>query len=58
MTQNAQRPSKVTEFNALFLALDEKSKDQALAMLRSLEYAQSVIRPRKDGRVSKMESTT
>ena len=43
MTQNKEAASKIAELNALFLTLNEKAQDSALNILRSLEFAQSVM---------------
>lgn len=45
MTQKRQQSKKMTEFNSLFLSLDEKTQDQTLLMLKTLEFAQSVSAP-------------
>ena len=34
---------KIEELNALFLNLDEKGQERAMIVLRSLEFAQSVM---------------
>lgn len=43
MTQNKEAANKIAELNALFLTLNEKAQDSALNILRSLEFAQSVM---------------
>ncbi len=41
MTQLGQHSKNLKEFNSLFLSLDAQAQDQALLMLRTLEFAQS-----------------
>ena len=48
MTHKGQQSIKRREFNSLFLSLDEQTQDQALLMLKTLEYAQSVAVSRSD----------
>ena len=43
MTQIKENVQRITEFNALFLNLNEKGQEAALAILRSLGFAQSVM---------------
>ncbi len=43
MTQERDDVRKIAEFNALFLTLDDKGQDDALAILRSLGFAQSTM---------------
>lgn len=43
MAQNRETVIKIAELNALFLTLNEKAQDSALNILRSLEFAQSVM---------------
>ena len=42
MTQK-EEVNRIAEFNALFLTLNDKGKDAALTVLRSLDFAQSVM---------------
>lgn len=48
MTQEKENIQRITEFNALFLSLNEKGQEAALMVLQSLEFAQSVMDPRRD----------
>lgn len=41
MAQRKEDLQKFEELNALFLALDDESQDSALAILKSIEYAQA-----------------
>lgn len=43
MTQNDVCKDKTAEFKSLFLKLDEKGRETGLSVLRSLEFAQSVM---------------
>lgn len=43
MTQVKVNVQRIVEFNALFMALDEKGQEAALTVLRSLDFAQSVM---------------
>lgn len=43
MTQEKVNVQRIAEFNALFMALDEKGQETALTVLRSLDFAQSVM---------------
>ena len=43
MTQKTENVRKIAELNALFLSLDDRGQDSALTILRSLEFAQSVM---------------
>lgn len=47
MTQKEESVRKIAEFNALFLELNEKGKDAALTILRSLNFAQSIMYSRE-----------
>lgn len=44
MTYEKETAKKIAELNALFLTLNDKGQDGALTILRSLEFAQSVMR--------------
>jgi hypothetical protein len=43
MTRDNEMAKKVAELNTLFLMLNEKGQDNALNILRALEFAQSVM---------------
>jgi len=43
MTQSREWAKKIAELNSLFVALDEKGQESALNILRSLDFAQSVM---------------
>lgn len=43
MTQTNEQTPRITEFRKLFSTLDEDGQERALSILRTLEYAQSVI---------------
>lgn len=43
MTQAKANVQRTAEFNALFLNLNEKGQEAALTVLRSLNFAQSVM---------------
>ena len=43
MTQTRDEIQRIAEFNALFMNLNEKGQEAALTVLRSLEFAQSVM---------------
>lgn len=43
MTHENEMVKKIAELNALFLSLNDKGQDSALNILRSLEFAQSVM---------------
>lgn len=43
MTQPTSQAAKLAELNSLFLTLNEKGQQSALTILRSLEFAQSVL---------------
>ena len=43
MTQTKETVRRTTEFNTLFLNLNEKGQEAALTVLRSLDFAQSVM---------------
>lgn len=53
MTQVDRSVDRIAEFNALFLNLNEKGQEAALTVLRSLEFAQSVMDPHEDGQLKK-----
>lgn len=45
----------ITEFHSVFLSLDDKGQDCALAILKSLEFAQSIMcSPKEDEKNSKL----
>lgn len=43
MTQTNEKIQCIDELKALFVGLDEKGQETALAILRALEFAQSVM---------------
>lgn len=43
MTQTKENVQRIAEFNALFLNLNEKGQEAALTVLKSLDFAQSVM---------------
>lgn len=43
MTQTKENVQRIAEFHVLFRELDEKGQETALIVLRSLEFAQSVM---------------
>ncbi|MBD5395791.1 MAG: hypothetical protein HDR71_16355 [Lachnospiraceae bacterium] len=43
MTQTKESVQRIAEFNALFMNLNEKGQEAALTVLRSLDFAQSVM---------------
>lgn len=43
MTQNKTNIERLAELNSLFLTLDDRGQDSALIILRSLDFAQSVM---------------
>ncbi len=43
MTQKRTDAQKIAEMNAIFLTLNEKGQESALTILKSLEFAQSVM---------------
>lgn len=43
MTQKNEQAKMIAELNALFLVLNEKEQESALNILRSLQFAQSVV---------------
>lgn len=43
MTQEKEDVKRIAELNALFLTLDDRGQYNALTVLRSLEFAQSVM---------------
>jgi hypothetical protein len=47
MTQGKESIKRIAEFNALFLTLNNKSQDAALNILKSLNFAQSVMCPQE-----------
>lgn len=43
MTQAKENVQRTTEFNTLFASLNEKGQEAALTVLKSLDFAQSVM---------------
>lgn len=43
MTQKRMDAQKIAEMNAIFLTLNEKGQESVLTILKSLEFAQSVM---------------
>lgn len=43
MTQTKENVRRTTEFNTLFMNLNEKGQEAALTVLKSLNFAQSVM---------------
>ncbi len=43
MTQSKNNVKRIAELNSLFLTLDEKGQDSALIILKSLDFAQTVM---------------
>lgn len=43
MTQRKNEVERIAELNALFMSLDNRGQNSALTILRSLEFAQSVM---------------
>lgn len=43
MTQTKENIRRTTEFNTLFMNLNEKGQEAALTVLKSLDFAQSVM---------------
>lgn len=43
MTQNREDVKRLEELTTLFLILNDKGKESALAVLRSLDFAQSLM---------------
>ena len=43
MTQKQEISSRMEEWKQLFLALDDNGREQAMAIIKSLEFAQSVL---------------
>lgn len=43
MTQTKENVRRITEFDTLFMNLDEKGQEAALTVLKSLDFAQSVM---------------
>lgn len=43
MTQTRDHVQRVTEFNTLFLNLNDKGQETALTILQALEFAQAVM---------------
>ncbi len=44
MTQEKENVRRTTEFATLFMNLNEKGQEAALTVLKSLDFAQSVMR--------------
>lgn len=53
MTRKKEQAKRIAELNALFLSLSERAQESALIILRSLEFAQSVVTPQKSGEESR-----
>lgn len=49
MTQKRTDVQKIAELNAIFLTLNEQGQESALAILKSLEFAQSVKSREENG---------
>lgn len=49
MTQEREAVKRMAEFRKLFLELNEKGQETALAVLRSLGFAQSVVCLQENG---------
>ncbi len=47
MTQTKENIQRMAEFNTLFMNLNEKGQEAALTVLKSLEFAQSVMYSQK-----------
>lgn len=47
MTQRREEAQHIAEFNTLFMNLNEKGQEAALIILKSLEFAQSVMYSQK-----------
>ena len=47
MTQTYEQAGKIGKLKSLFVALNEKGQQSALAVLRSLQFAQSVLENEK-----------
>jgi len=43
MAQTREQANKIAELNSLFMVLNEKGQENALNILRALQFAQSVI---------------
>ncbi len=43
MTQTKENARRTTEFDTLFMNLNEKGQEAALTILKSLDFAQSVM---------------
>lgn len=43
MTQSEKQIKRIAELNSIFLTLDDKGQDSVLMILRSLDFAQSVM---------------
>lgn len=43
MTQKTEEAKKIAEMNEIFLGLDEKGQESAMMVLKSLQFAQSVM---------------
>ncbi|WP_195985674.1 hypothetical protein [Clostridium sp. D33t1_170424_F3] len=49
MTQNEEQIKRIAELNSIFLTLDDKGQDSVLMILRSLDFAQSVMNLSQEG---------
>lgn len=60
MTHSRENVQRIAELNSTFMMLNEKGKDSALTILRTLHFAQSVIGPstRSIGRDSSRRRTS
>lgn len=52
MTQNEKQIKRIAELNSIFLTLDDKGQDSVLMILRSLDFAQSVMNLSQEGEKS------
>lgn len=55
MTQNKEEVERLAELNSLFLSLDDRGQDSALIVLRSLDFAQSVMCSSKQNEKSRKQ---
>ena len=52
MTQNEKQIKRIAELNSIFLTLDDKGQDSVLMILRSLDFAQTVMNLSQEGEKS------
>lgn len=52
MAQNEKQIKRIAELNSIFLTLDDKGQDSVLMILRSLDFAQSVMNLSQEGEKS------